>query len=87
MGKMGNFSTPDNICETQFEQLMLEYKAEIFRLCYFYLIDRDLAEDAISTMDSQLGGMIEKYSAHKECSYEKLQRPQGSSYSHHDMKG
>ncbi len=38
---------PDSICEKQFERMVANYQAALLRMCYMYLQDRTLAEDAV----------------------------------------
>ncbi len=38
---------PDSICEKQFDRLVAQYQTALLRMCYIYLQDRALAEDAV----------------------------------------
>lgn len=65
---MSNVSTPDNARETQFEQLMREYKTEILRICYFYLMDQSLAEDAMQDTFEKVWRNISRFEQRNGCS-------------------
>ena len=45
---MGTVKAPDSMPETQLERLIREHQVSLTRLCYLYLRDEKLAEDAVS---------------------------------------
>lgn len=65
---MDSATVPSNVRDREIERMMLQYGDSIYRICYAYLCDRQLAEDAgqetfikaYKSLD-KLSGQIEAY--------------------------
>lgn len=64
-----NFASgPRGDREARFEQLMREYETEVLRVCFLYLVDRSMAEDATQDTFTKVWLKMEKFERHNNCS-------------------
>ena len=54
--------------EARFEQLMRDYETEVLRLCFLYLMDRSLAEDAMQDTFTKVWRYLERFERRNDCS-------------------
>lgn len=65
---MDNASRPSSAQEARFEQLMRDYETEVLRLCFLYLMDRSLAEDAMQDNFTKVWRHLERFERRNDCS-------------------
>ena len=65
---MDNASGPSGAQEARFEQLMRDYETEVLRLCFLYLTDRSLAEDAMQDTFTKVWCHLERFERRNDCS-------------------
>lgn len=65
---MDNASRPSSAQEDRFEQLMRDYETEVLRLCFLYLMDRSLAEDAMQDTFTKVWRHLERFERRNDCS-------------------
>ena len=65
---MGIASVPGDAREARFEQMMREYETEVLRVCFLYLGDRGLAEDATQDAFTKVWLNMDKFERRNDCS-------------------
>lgn len=65
---MNNASGSSGAQEAQFEQLMRDYETEVLRLCFLYLTDRSMAEDAMQDTFTKVWRHLERFERRNDCS-------------------
>jgi len=61
-------SVSSGVREARFEQLMYEYETEVLRVCFLYLVDRSMAEDATQDTFTKVWLNMDKFERHNDCS-------------------
>lgn len=61
-------SVPSGVREAEFEQLMREYETEVLRICFLYLVDRSMAEDAMQDTFTKVWRNMNKFERRNDCS-------------------
>ena len=61
-------SVPSGVREAKFEELMRTYETEVLRLCFLYLVDRNMAEDAMQDTFTKVWRHMERFERRNDCS-------------------
>ncbi len=60
-------SVPSGVREAKFEELMRTYETEVLRLCFLYLVDRNMAEDAMQDTFTKVWRHMERFERRNDC--------------------
>lgn len=61
-------SVPSGVREAKFEELMRTYETEVLRLCFLYLVDRNMAEDAMQDTFTKVWRHLARFERRNDCS-------------------